>query len=41
MVTSPADAPAPAVPAVPPVPPVRRVRQATMLAYGFGAVAYG
>ena len=25
----------------PAVPPVRRVRQATMLAYGFGAVAYG
>jgi GPH family glycoside/pentoside/hexuronide:cation symporter len=23
------------------IPPVRRVRQATMLAYGFGAVAYG
>lgn len=35
MVTSPADAPAL------PIAPVRRVRQATMLAYGFGAVAYG
>ncbi len=25
----------------PAIPPVRRVRQGTMLAYGFGAVAYG
>lgn len=29
------------VPPAPGVPPVRRVRQSTMLAYGFGASAYG